>query len=264
VTVKLEAVLDQVEGLNRRFVYYLEAQGHIRPTRIKKSRISRRDYSDEDTRRIRAIWQYYQRGFSIQSAVDLVERTEQVLAIAFLQVPMRRLAEALSALADHDRVLAATAVYGESSDLIATIGSPDEGDVYNVLGYLLRQGLLSGPPHVLRVGQMVSSSLASERLAGDGVRMLAYILMKVPAKHLEGVLQQLKDFPGVVEACVIYGETDIIAQVQVGDQAELDDLVLNKIQDIPVVESTRTFIGVGGMHWRRETTQMPAVGTRAV
>ncbi len=32
----------------------------------------------------------------------------------------------------------------------------------------------------------------------------------------------------------------------------LDDLVTNHIQNISVVESTRTFIGIGRMYWERD------------
>ncbi len=53
------------------------------------------------------------------------------------------------------------------------------------------------------------------------------------------------------EASAIYGETDVIAKIEVDDAASLDDLVVNRIQAISVVESTRTFIGIGGLHWTR-------------
>ncbi len=81
--------------------------------------------------------------------------------------------------------------------------------------------------------------------------MLAYVLLKVPAKHMADVIEQLKSFSGVTEAAVVYGETDIITKVEVADQTELDDLVINKMQGIEMVQSTRTFIGVGGLHWNR-------------
>ncbi len=81
--------------------------------------------------------------------------------------------------------------------------------------------------------------------------MQAYLLIKVPAKHAGGVLEQLKEFSGVAEASVVYGETDIVARLEVADQDELDDLILGKIQGLPSVESTRTFLVVGRLHWRR-------------
>jgi DNA-binding Lrp family transcriptional regulator len=79
----------------------------------------------------------------------------------------------------------------------------------------------------------------------------AWVLIKVPAKQLDGLVEQLRSFPGIVEASAIYGETDVIAKIEVEDASSLDDLVVNRIQGIAVVESTRTFIGIGGLHWAR-------------
>lgn len=81
--------------------------------------------------------------------------------------------------------------------------------------------------------------------------MQAFVLLKVPAKHAGGVLEELKALSGVEEASIIYGETDIIARVRAVDQDELDDLIINRIQGLAAVESTRTFLVVGKMHWRR-------------
>ena len=56
----------------------------------------------------------------------------------------------------------------------------------------------------------------------------------------------------IVEASTVYGETDVICRVQVPDQPRLDQLVMRDLHAIPAVESTRTFIVVHDMHWRRE------------
>ena len=87
---------------------------------------------------------------------------------------------------------------------------------------------------------------------GRRVGLRAYILIKVPAKQIDGIVEELKQFAGVIETSVIYGETDIVAHVLVDHQGDLDDLIMNKIQTLPAVESTRTFIAVGGTYWRRE------------
>lgn len=82
--------------------------------------------------------------------------------------------------------------------------------------------------------------------------MKAWILIKVPAKQIGTLVDQLRTFPGIVEASGIYGETDVIAKVDVPNPDALDDLVTNHIQNISVVESTRTFIGIGRMYWERD------------
>jgi DNA-binding Lrp family transcriptional regulator len=76
--------------------------------------------------------------------------------------------------------------------------------------------------------------------------------MKVPAKQIGGLVDELRSYPGVVEASAIYGETDVIAKIEVPDQDALDELVLHRIQSIEAVESTRTFIAAGGMQWQRD------------
>ena len=81
--------------------------------------------------------------------------------------------------------------------------------------------------------------------------MLAYVLLTVPGKDVGGTLEKLKEFPEVVEASTVYGESDLILRVQVPDQETLDDLVMERIHSIPGVESTRTFIAIGKMHWSR-------------
>ena len=43
--MRLQEVLNGVEGLEKRFVYYLESQGYIHPEKLQKARIARRDYS---------------------------------------------------------------------------------------------------------------------------------------------------------------------------------------------------------------------------
>src|SRR5919108_142436 len=164
--MRLQAVLNAVEGLEKRFVHYLEAQGYIRPKKIQKARIARRDYSQADLDTIRGIWRYYQRGISVQRAHELVTRA-----------------------------------------------------------------------------------------AADG----AYVFFPVPARRWERALALLAHADHVVEASAIYGETDVIAKVEVPDQDSLDELVLKRIQSIEAVESTRTFIGVGGMHWQRDAPTQSAV-----
>ena len=62
----------------------------------------------------------------------------------------------------------------------------------------------------------------------------------------------MRSIDGIVEASTVYGETDVICRVQVPDQDQLDRLVMRDLHAISAVESTRTFIVVHDMHWRRE------------
>lgn len=245
--MKLGEVLQRVPGLEKRFVYYLEAQGDISPTRLPKARIARRDYRDADVRRIGRLWDYYRRGYSLASARDLVAGETGQVAYVLLQVDPRRWAEVVELLRGSERVREAAVVYAESADLIAKIEASRSEEVFEVLHEIFDRGLLLGPPTILRA-QAGASSPAG---ANGRANMLAYVLIKVPAKHLDGVLERLRAFEGISEASVIYGETDIIAKLQVADQQALDNLIVRQIQGLEEVQSTRTFIAVGNMHWER-------------
>ena len=245
--MRLAEILAGVEGLNKRFVYYLEAQGHIRPRRLEKKRIARRDYSEEDLGRIRAIWGYYRRGFSVQNAVELAAQADRALAYVLFAVPARRWEDTLELLRGFENVLEASVVYGESEDIVAKLSAPDDGDIFAVLGAALRQASIAGQPTVLKISRHAIDRAA----AGGGGGVQAYVLVKASAKSIEVVLEELRKLDGVVEASVVYGESDVICRIEVADQAQLDQLVMRDIHAIPAVESTRTFIVVGSMHWRR-------------
>lgn len=245
--MKLGEVLERVPGLEKRFVYYLEAQGDIRPRRLPKARIARRDYSPDDLRRIARLWDYYHRGYSLAGARELVEREVGQVAYVFLQVAPRRWAEALELLGRSERVVEAAAVYGESADVVAKLEVSRPEDVFPVLHEVFDRGLLAGPPTIRRARE----GRRDGRVAPREGEMLAYALLKVPAKHIDRVLERLREFEGISEATAVYGETDIIAKLEVPDQAALDDLIIRKLQSLAEVEATRTFVAVGGMHWRR-------------
>jgi DNA-binding Lrp family transcriptional regulator len=253
--MRLQEILAAVPGLEKRFVHYLEGQGYIRPAKLQKTRIARRDYSPADLERIRAIWRYYERGISVQRAFELVTREYADGVYVFFPVPSGRWQAAIDLLSLQDAVVEASAVYGETADIVAHLRAPHESDVHGVLDTLFEAGIISGLPQIMRhgAGDTWKGDQARE-CAGEGraPRVKAWVLIKVPAKHIGGLVAELRGYPGIVEASAIYGETDVIAKLEVPDQAALDDLVVRRIQSIGAVESTRTFIGIGGLHWLRE------------
>ncbi|HEV2123444.1 MAG TPA: Lrp/AsnC ligand binding domain-containing protein, partial [Chloroflexota bacterium] len=116
-------------------------------------------------------------------------------------------------------------------------------------------GIISGPPQVLRYGAGETWHREQQEAQMENQqtpRIRAWVLIKVPAKHIGDLVEELRAYPGIVEASAIYGETDVIAKIEVASHPELDDLIVNRIQSIENVVSTRTFIGIGGLHWQRE------------
>jgi DNA-binding Lrp family transcriptional regulator len=258
--MELKDVLQDIPGLNKRLVYYLESQGYINPTPVRKSRISRRDYSADDLRRIRHFWGYYQRGFSVRGATEAVLRAEKATAIVLVPVPSRARGQVVDLLKGFDRVIEAAVVYGETGDVILRMHAGDQRDVYDVLDRVFEDVGVSGVPRIWPVTDRIAAgdgqdSRVDLRPPTRGSGMLAYVLIKAPPKQVGNVIEQLREFPGIVEACALYGESDAIVKIDVESQAELDDLVMNRIHALPAVESTRTFIVVGGMRWERRSSE---------
>ncbi len=82
-------------------------------------------------------------------------------------------------------------------------------------------------------------------------RMLAYVLMEVPGKESRKVLEYLKKIDGVTEAAATYGDSDIIAKIDVPDISDLDEIIVEKIEILAGVKSTHTLIVLHNSHWRR-------------
>lgn len=247
--MRLADVLAQIPGVTKRFVHYLEAQGHITPTLIQKERIARRDYSERDVQRIRAIWTYYRRGFSVLNAVEAVDQGDLAIAYVMFQIPARRWRQTLDLLRQFDNVLSASLVYGELEDIVVKLRAPDDGDIYSVLGAVLREAAITGQPTIMKVARQ--ATIDRERVMSGGDSVQAYVLIKASAKQIEKVLEELRELDGIAEASAIYGETDVICRVDVPTQHELDRLVMDDLHAIPAVESTRTFIVISDLHWRR-------------
>ena len=251
--MRLQDLLGRVPGLEKRFVHYLESQGYIHPTKIQKARIARRDYAEEDFRRVRAIWRYYQRGISIQRSYELMTRADADGAYVLFPTPAKRWRDAIELLGEMDQVVEASAVYGETANVIARLRAPHDSDVHDALDRLFERRIIVGEPQIFRFeASAYGPGNGAAAQQGQERSMKAWVLIKVPAKQIGGLVDELRSYPGVVEASAIYGETDVIAKVDVPDQAALDELVLARIQGIEAVESTRTFIAVGGMQWQRD------------
>mgnify|MGYP000488499903 CR=1 FL=1 len=85
---------------------------------MKKEWTSRRDYTEEDLQTIKGAWGYYERGFSVQSAVELVQRAHLDQVYLLSKVPAGKLSQAQGVLRSYDRVVEVTAVYGEDGSQI--------------------------------------------------------------------------------------------------------------------------------------------------
>ncbi len=248
--MELKHVLSQVPGLTKRFVYYLEAQGYIRPAKIQKKRIARRDYAEDDVRVIQDVWRFHQRGYAVQRAHALATRVDRTIAYVAFDAPVRRWPEVMTLLRSFREVVEATPVYGDRWDIFVKTDTTDPSDVYQNLAPALAEAGISTMPLMLRAREYYVRDREGNVTQTES-EVIAYVLMTVPSKDIEEVVEDLKAFREVLEVSVIYGESDIVAKVAVESARELDRLVMEQIHSLEAIESTRTFITVSGLRWTR-------------
>lgn len=87
-------------------------------------------------------------------------------------------------------------------------------------------------------------------MATVGAAVSAFVLITVPANKSGDVvrmlMEQYQEF--VTEAAAVYGEADVIARVETPSIQSLHELVMDKIQNLPNVRVTRTFIIIPQLH----------------
>ncbi len=253
--MNLSEATKETPGLNRRFVYYLESKGLIQPRKIWKSRIARRDYTPSDAHVIQETWRYYERGYSVQAAYELATQREQAVAWVRLGLPPREMTAALRQFGESPSVVEAAAVYGTIPSVIIEVETPSEAEVYETVVPIMSRWGVIGLPAISAgaAGTRARSGLRrrAEWRQKKGGSMLAYLMLSVPGKDVNTVLERLRSYEPVREAATVYGESDIVAKVEVENQEELDALVMGDLHALPQVESTRTFIVVQNMHWSR-------------
>ncbi len=244
----LKDVLRQVPGLNRRFVSYLESQGHIRPKRLPKRRIDRRDYSEADVAVVRETWRYYSRGLSLQAAARLATTQKRRSAYVGLSAQAGTERRVIARIAEADDAVEAAVVYADDFNVMAKLLVRRDEDVYEFAASLLAEGVVDRAPRLWNAEPAFARAAPNGGPAG----MMAYLLIKAPGKDVAEVLRHLEAIDEVVEAGAVYGESDIIARIEAPSQEALDRVVMEQLHEIEAVESTRTYIVVGGTRWVRE------------
>lgn len=75
-----------------------------------------------------------------------------------------------------------------------------------------------------------------------GLETSAYITLSVDQTRWRAIRERLRSLPSVVHMALVGGEFDVILLVRTRDNASLRDLVLEGVQEIPGVRSTRTLL----------------------
>jgi DNA-binding Lrp family transcriptional regulator len=81
-----------------------------------------------------------------------------------------------------------------------------------------------------------------DRMLGEIMAVLAYVLFKVGSGTEREVCQKLIEFGEVVQAGIIFGEYDVIAKVATQDVGKLEEFVSQKVRNVPNVLVTSTMI----------------------
>ena len=76
----------------------------------------------------------------------------------------------------------------------------------------------------------------------SGLGTSAYVTLNVAQPDWRSIRQQLQSLPGVVHIALVGGEFDVVLLVRAADNADLRRVVLDEIQGMPGVLSTRTLL----------------------
>lgn len=77
---------------------------------------------------------------------------------------------------------------------------------------------------------------------GRGLGTSAYLTMNVQQTDWRAIHRQLRALPGIEHIALVGGEFDVVMLVRARDNSDLRRLVLDEIQGIPGVLSTRTLL----------------------
>jgi len=81
-----------------------------------------------------------------------------------------------------------------------------------------------------------------DKVFGENMAVLAYVLFKVSSGTEREVCQQLAEFDEVLHADIIFGEYDVVAKIETPDLSTLEEFVSNKIRAVLNVLVTSTMI----------------------
>ena len=94
----------------------------------------------------------------------------------------------------------------------------------------------------LRETRVITGFSADIDPAAAGLGTTAYLTLNLRQADWRVVREQLVALPGVVHVALVGGEFDVIMLVRVADNADLGRLILDVIQDMPGVVSSRTLL----------------------
>ncbi|HLD33571.1 MAG TPA: Lrp/AsnC ligand binding domain-containing protein [Candidatus Nanoarchaeia archaeon] len=75
--------------------------------------------------------------------------------------------------------------------------------------------------------------------------MRAFVLISLSGKHEHDMVDELKDMPEVRQVYLLFGEWDIIAEVEMDNPEALSTFVIDRVRTNPKVRLTSSLIVAG-------------------
>lgn len=72
----------------------------------------------------------------------------------------------------------------------------------------------------------------------------AYVMIKTATGSSEGILDDVRDLPGISEAHIVAGDFDIVAEVEVDDVYSVLHAASSELQALDGVVETRTYFSL--------------------
>jgi DNA-binding Lrp family transcriptional regulator len=102
-------------------------------------------------------------------------------------------------------------------------------NAYTRINRLVSEGVVSG----------FTARLNPQRV---GLGTSAYIMVTIEQTAWRAVSEQLREIPYIEHFALVGGDFDILALVRTPDNAALRQVVLERVQEVPGVRSTRTWL----------------------
>jgi DNA-binding Lrp family transcriptional regulator len=200
---------------------------------------------------------------------------EFITAFLFIKVPARRSGDTVDLLHEaYSEIVEAAAVYAET-DVVARVFAP-KSRVGEILLELLqgKKVLASNNEHGIKddlpvafvqpflvEGNLLETERSSLNDEGSGT-IYSYVVINVGENQgtRSKVLQRLRRVEGIIYTAGLLGKLSVLAKVKAPNKAAFDNNIMEQIQSIPGVETTRSLLIINNIHFLRDAPLATSTG----
>jgi DNA-binding Lrp family transcriptional regulator len=81
--------------------------------------------------------------------------------------------------------------------------------------------------------------------------VIAYILITTNISATDKLLEELKSIEEIKEVSAVTGDTDLIVKVEAESMDDVHDLLMDELEKIEHIYSTKTMFAISKLHWER-------------